>query len=124
MNKFILWAIFYAAVATGLSSVDVSYEWYAPKYDAVFKTKVDWFGNAGLSSGTLGYSKQDIGAPMGWHHAFHKPHFSLMPAYVGGGQEGGSAFVSAWLVAAGAFMVHMFWLAGAGTLRSRRSAAA
>lgn len=118
MKKLFAWAVFYAAVALGLSCVDLHYVWYAPVYDAVYKTNINWFGSLGLHSGMLGYAKHDTTlTAMGWQYALHAPRISPMAIHAGGGLAGGSVFIAAWLAVIGACLVHLSWLAGAGKLR-------
>lgn len=121
MNKLFGWAIFYAGAALALSCADIGYAWYAPVYDAAYKTNINWFASAGLFSGTLGYHKYDTGIDLGWQYSLHAPHFPDLAIHAGGGLEGGSAFIAAWLFAIGAYIVHLFWLAGAGKLRGSRA---
>jgi hypothetical protein len=114
-KKIAALAIAYAVAIALLSSVDMSYSWYAPF--SVEGGSVAWYDSFVLEGGALGARNHEYLRP-GLAIAVHPPTFFPRPLLGLGGPEGGVAFVSLWFLGLIVWLVHVAVVSGQESARA------
>jgi hypothetical protein len=97
MKKNLRLLAFYLVSVVLLSSVDITYEWFAP-LTIEDGTTIKWYAFAGLRGGLVGTGNNETGRAAGFTLTSHAPQFIPLPFYLGAGPEGGSMVISIWFI--------------------------
>jgi len=97
MKKNLRLLAFYLVPVVLLSSVDITYEWFAP-LTIEDGTTIKWYAFAGLRGGLVRTGNNETGRAADFTLNSHAPQFIPLPFYVGAGPEGGSMVISIWFI--------------------------